>query len=127
MAVPGHDERDYEFAKKFNLPILRVLESNEELPFVGEGQLVNSDFLNGMTKTKAIKAATEHLEQKGLAKNKLIINFAIGFLVDNAIGVSLFPLFVTKTVSLKAFPKVNSPWASPKSLITSLPKKVSHL
>ena len=45
MAVPGHDERDFEFAEKFSLPIQRVLESDDPLPFMGDGQLVNSEFL----------------------------------------------------------------------------------
>ena len=46
MAVPAHDERDFEFAKKFNLPIIRVIEGGE-LPFVGQGQLVNSGIFSG--------------------------------------------------------------------------------
>ncbi|RYZ64129.1 MAG: leucine--tRNA ligase, partial [Proteobacteria bacterium] len=68
MAVPGHDARDFEFAKKFGLPIERVLESADgseaPLPFEGEGLLVNSDYLNGMTKTDAIKRMIDHLEAK---------------------------------------------------------------
>jgi leucyl-tRNA synthetase len=66
MAVPGHDERDFEFAKKFDLPIIRVLESETDLPFTGEGKLCNSDFLTGLTKTDAIKKMIGYLE-----KNKL--------------------------------------------------------
>lgn len=66
MAVPGHDVRDFEFAKKFNLPILRVLESQTDLPFEGEGKLINSEFINGLTKTAAIAKMIEYIE-----KNKL--------------------------------------------------------
>ena len=51
MAVPGHDARDFEFAKKFNLAIVRVLESSEDLPFEGDGKMINSHFLNGLEKT----------------------------------------------------------------------------
>jgi leucyl-tRNA synthetase len=66
MAVPGHDERDFEFAKKFDLPIIRVLESDSDLPFTGEGKLCNSDFLTGLTKTEAIKKMIAHLEKNNL-------------------------------------------------------------
>lgn len=69
MAVPGHDERDYDFATKFHLPIQRVLsatspEQDDTLPFVGEGRLVDSDFLNGLTKSEAIEAAITRLESR---------------------------------------------------------------
>jgi leucyl-tRNA synthetase len=71
MAVPGHDTRDFDFAKKFDLPIVRVLESEGELPFEGEGKLVNSGFLNGLLKTEAIKKMTEELEKKGLGARQV--------------------------------------------------------
>lgn len=71
MAVPGHDERDFEFATEFKLPILRVLESNEELPFVGDGKLINSEFLNGLCKQEAIDKMTSFLEEKNLGSKKV--------------------------------------------------------
>ncbi|AZZ37965.1 leucine--tRNA ligase [Bdellovibrio sp. qaytius] len=71
MAVPGHDERDFEFATQFLIPIVRVLESETDLPFTGEGKLVNSDFLNGLTKTEAIKKMNSHLEEKNLGKKQI--------------------------------------------------------
>ncbi|MES2802135.1 MAG: leucine--tRNA ligase [Bdellovibrionota bacterium] len=71
MAVPGHDERDFEFATQFQIPIIRVLESETELPFTGEGQLINSDFLNGLTKTEAIKKMNNYLEEKNLGKKQV--------------------------------------------------------
>jgi leucyl-tRNA synthetase len=64
MAVPAHDERDYAFAEAFGLEITRVLDGGD-LPFVGEGKLVNSDFLNGLSKKDAIKKAISVLEEKG--------------------------------------------------------------
>lgn len=63
MAVPAHDERDFAFAEKFDLPIERVLDGGD-LPFIGEGKLVNSDFLNGLSKTDAIDKTIEFLEEK---------------------------------------------------------------
>ena len=71
MAVPGHDSRDFEFATAFKLPILRVLQSESELPFEGDGNLVNSDFLDGLNKQAAIQKMIQHLESKNLGK-KLI-------------------------------------------------------
>lgn len=71
MAVPGHDSRDFEFAKKFQLPIKRVLESAEDLPFEGEGKLINSDFLNGLSKSDAISKMIQHLEQKNLGQKQV--------------------------------------------------------
>ncbi|WP_339288200.1 leucine--tRNA ligase [Ureibacillus sp. FSL K6-0786] len=72
MAVPAHDERDYEFAKKFNLPIIPVLEGgNIEEAFTGDGPHINSDFLNGLGKEDAIKKAIEWLEEKGVGERKV--------------------------------------------------------
>ncbi len=68
MAVPGHDERDFDFAKKFDLPVVRVLESKEDLPFVGEGQLCNSQILNGLNKQEAIRKMSQTLEEKGMGQ-----------------------------------------------------------
>src|SRR5690606_26782931 len=58
MAVPGHDERDYEFAKTFNLPIIEVVQGGDirEAAWVGEGAAVNSGFLDGLATAEA-KAA----------------------------------------------------------------------
>lgn len=71
MAVPGHDTRDFEFAEKFGLPITRVLESEGPLPHEGEGTLVNSDFLNGLSKENAIVKAMDVLESKKMGQRTL--------------------------------------------------------
>lgn len=70
MAVPGHDSRDFAFAKEHSLQIVRVLESTEDLPFEGNGQLVNSEFLNGLEKDAAIERAVAELEKKKLGERK---------------------------------------------------------
>ena len=67
MAVPAHDERDYEFAKKFHLEIIPVIES-ETLPFIGDAKHINSSFLNGLHNKEAIKKMNEELEKQGLGK-----------------------------------------------------------
>ena len=73
MAVPAHDQRDYEFAKKFNLEIIPVLEggdiSNEA--FTGDGLHINSSFLNSLNKEDAIKKMISWLEEKGIGKRKV--------------------------------------------------------
>ncbi|MFZ3231270.1 MAG: leucine--tRNA ligase [Pseudobdellovibrio sp.] len=71
MAVPGHDERDFDFAKKFDLPILRVLQSETELPFTEDGLLCNSEFLNGLSKSDAIKKMIIFLEKENLGKKQI--------------------------------------------------------
>ncbi|MCE4966770.1 leucine--tRNA ligase [Staphylococcus chromogenes] len=72
MAVPGHDERDYEFAQTFNLPVQYVIEG--ELTngvFTGDGPHIHSDALNGMNNTEAISKAIEILEAKGYGEKKV--------------------------------------------------------
>lgn len=71
MAVPGHDSRDFEFATQFNLPVVRVLESASELPFEGDGKLVNSDFLNGLEKSEAIANVVQFIESQGIGKREI--------------------------------------------------------
>lgn len=70
MAVPAHDERDMEFAEKFGLEILDVVGGLDD-PFQKTGgQLINSDFLNGLSVEEAIKAAIEWLEKNGKGAKK---------------------------------------------------------
>lgn len=73
MAVPGHDERDWEFAQKFDLPIVEVVEGGNvvEAAYTGDGKLVNSDFLNGMSTVEAIAAMISRLEASGKGKGKV--------------------------------------------------------
>lgn len=73
MAVPAHDDRDYEFAKKFDLPIVPVIDGGdvEEAAYTGDGKHINSDFLNGMNKDDAIKAAIDWLTEKGYGSEKV--------------------------------------------------------
>jgi len=75
MAVPGHDTRDWEFAKKFNLPIKEVVAGGnvqeEAYTDIENGVLVNSGFLNGMNVEEAKKAMTDWLEEKGLGRYKV--------------------------------------------------------
>ena len=73
MAVPAHDERDYEFATKFTLPIKAVIEDNGEVvvPFYGDGKHINSDFINGLNNEEAIAKVIEFLEGNKVGRSKV--------------------------------------------------------
>ena len=79
MAVPAHDERDFDFAKKFNLPIIEVVAGgdvqNVAYTDVAEGKLVNSGFLNGLEVADAKRAMIKFLEENGIGEEK--INFKL--------------------------------------------------
>lgn len=80
MAVPAHDERDWEFAKKFDLPIIEVVKGGEDVqkePFTdcATGILVNSDFLNGLSVEDAKKKMIAFLTEKGIGHEK--VNFKL--------------------------------------------------
>jgi leucyl-tRNA synthetase len=80
MAVPAHDSRDWDFAKKFNLPIIEVVSGGENVQEeaytdVYKGNMVNSDFLNGLPVKEAIPTMIDWLEKQGLGKRK--VNFKL--------------------------------------------------
>ncbi len=76
MAVPAHDERDWDFAKKFGLPIVEVVSGGKNVqeecyPDVATGTMVNSGFMNGMTVAEAKKAAIEYAIEHGFGERKI--------------------------------------------------------
>ncbi len=73
MSVPAHDERDWEFAKKFDLPIVEVVKGGnvQEAAFSDDGEHVNSGFLDGLSKADAIKKMVSWLEEKKLGSRKV--------------------------------------------------------
>ena len=76
MAVPGHDQRDWEFAKEFGLPIIEVVKGGDvtKEAFIAKDDsaiMVNSGFLNGMSVKAAIPTMTKWLEEKGLGRSKV--------------------------------------------------------
>ena len=79
MAVPAHDERDYAFAKKFDIPMIEVVAggdiSKEAYTDIQDGVMVNSGFLNGLKVAEAKKTIIEWLTEKGLGKKK--VNFKL--------------------------------------------------
>ena len=73
MAVPAHDQRDYEFATKFGIDIIPVLDGGDisKEAFVGDGLHINSDFLNGLNKEDAITKMIAWLEEKNIGSQKI--------------------------------------------------------
>ena len=82
MAVPAHDERDFEFATQFEIPIVRVLKAadgkpntdektDDSLPFTGDGSLCNSDFLDNLEKEEAIERMISFLKEKSLGEEQV--------------------------------------------------------
>ena len=73
MAVPAHDERDYEFAQTFDLEILPVIEGGDTstAAYTEDGAHINSDFLNGLNKEEAIEAMNQWLEEHGVGKKEV--------------------------------------------------------
>ena len=83
MAVPAHDSRDWDFAKKFNLPIIEVVSGGknvqeEAYTDVYKGNMVNSEFLNGLPVKEAIPTMIEWLEKQGLGKRKQLYRYLLG-------------------------------------------------
>lgn len=76
MCVPAHDERDFEFAKKYNLPIKKVIENdNLNKAFCDDGILINSDNFNGLFGTKAREEIIEYFRKLGIGKK--VVNFKL--------------------------------------------------
>ena len=74
MAVPAHDERDLEFARKFDLPIRQVVQppaGEEPIGFIGDGVAINSPIIDGLPSREAIRKITEWLEERGLGKRAI--------------------------------------------------------
>ncbi len=77
MAVPAHDQRDYDFAKVFGLPIVQVLEGGDisEKAWEEDGAHINSEFLNGMNKEEGMRAAIDYAVKNGFGRSK--VNFKL--------------------------------------------------
>ena len=71
MAVPAHDERDYEFATKYNLPIIRVIEGGDSLPYTGDGKLIDSGVFSGKDSKEARSEIIAFFEAEGLGKKQI--------------------------------------------------------
>ncbi|WP_059171456.1 leucine--tRNA ligase [Bacillus sp. FJAT-27445] len=137
MAVPGHDERDYEFAKQFGLRIVEVVAGGdiETEAYTGDGKHVNSGFLNGLNKEDAIRDMIAWLEEKGIGTKKItyrlrdwlfsrqrywgepipIIHWEDG--TSSAVPEDQLPLILPKTKDIKPSGTGESPLANIKDWV----------
>ncbi len=117
MAVPGHDERDYAFAKKFDLPIIEVVSggdiTKEAYTDCESGILTNSDFLNGMNVPLAVKAITKWLEEKKLGKSTINYKLRDWLFSRQKYWGEPFPIVKYADGSVKALPLKDLPLTLP--------------
>ena len=105
MAVPAHDERDFEFAKQFGIEIKQVVQNESEQSgedqncFTGEGIAINSPLIDGLKRKRLKKLLPTGYQTMGLEISPLILNCEIGFLVGKGIGENLSQLYGTIKVT----------------------------
>ena len=114
MSVPAHDERDFEFAKKFDLPIERVVGTDQDLPFTGDDKLTNSDFLNGLDKNAAINKMIEHLEENNIGTKEVQYKLRDWLFSRQRYWGEPFPIITATDGTLKAVPQNELPVLLPQ-------------
>ncbi len=114
MAVPGHDKRDFDFAQKYGLPVQRVLVSESPLPFEGDGELTNSDFLNGLNKPQAIDKMIAYIEHRGLGKKQIQYKLRDWLFSRQRYWGEPFPVVKYKNGELKGVPTSELPVLLPE-------------
>ncbi len=114
MSVPAHDQRDYEFAKKYGLPIKQVIAliDNQAVDldtkaFTEKGQLVNSGEFDGLTSEQAMARIPETLEQLGKGKKRIQYRLRDWGYPVSATGVHQYPLLTVPTAALYRFRKTS--------------------
>ncbi|GAB2562561.1 leucine--tRNA ligase [Gracilibacillus alcaliphilus] len=116
MAVPAHDERDYEFAKAFNLEIIPVLEGGniDEEAFVGDGPHINSAFLNGLNKEEAITKAIDWLVENGVGEKKVTYRLRDWLFSRQRYWGEPIPIIHWEDGSMSAVPEAELPLVLPE-------------
>lgn len=71
FGCPAHDDRDFEFATKYTLPIMQVVESEDKLPYTGDGKIINSEFLNGLSCADAKAKAIDEIESRKMGERHI--------------------------------------------------------
>ena len=117
MAVPAHDERDYEFAKTFELPIVEVVAGGniESEAFTGDGEHVNSEFLNGLGKEEAITTMITWLEEKGIGTKKVTYRLRDWLFSRQRYWGEPIPIIHWEDGTMSAVPEEQLPLVLPKT------------
>ena len=114
MAVPAHDQRDYDFAKKFDLPIIQVIESPADFDlstaaWEGDGALMNSDFLNGLHVAESKKKMIEYAEAKGFGKGTVNYKLRDWLFARQRYWGEPFPIIHCADGTIKSVPVTDLP------------------
>jgi leucyl-tRNA synthetase len=117
MAVPAHDERDFEFAKKFHLPIVEVVAGGDvtKEAYTGDGEHINSGFLNGMNKAEAISAMISWLEEKGIGTKKVTYRLRDWLFSRQRYWGEPIPIIHWEDGTMSAVPEEELPLVLPKT------------
>lgn len=117
MAVPGHDERDYDFATKFHLPIIEVVAGGDlsKEAFTGDGKHVNSGFLDGLGKKEAITKMIDWLEERKVGNRKITYRLRDWLFSRQRYWGEPIPIIHMEDGSLKAVPEEELPLRLPKT------------
>ncbi|MBR6411979.1 MAG: leucine--tRNA ligase [Alphaproteobacteria bacterium] len=118
MAVPAHDQRDYDFAKKFDLPIIEVIESPADFDlskaaWEGDGALINSDFLNGLHVAESKKKMIEYAESKGFGKGTVNYKLRDWLFARQRYWGEPFPIIHCEDGTIKSLPLTDLPLLLP--------------
>ena len=116
MAVPAHDERDYEFAKTFNLPIVEVIQGGDisQEAFTGDGILVNSPLIDGLRVPEAKKRITKWLEKKGVGRAAVNYRLRDWLFSRQRYWGEPFPLLHLEDGTIRAVPLSDLPVVLPE-------------
>ncbi|MTH54494.1 leucine--tRNA ligase [Bacillus mangrovi] len=117
MAVPGHDERDYEFAKKFDLPIKEVVAGGDlsKEAYTGDGEHVNSEFLNGLGKEEAIEKMITWLEENSKGEKKVTYRLRDWLFSRQRYWGEPIPIIHWEDGTMSAVPEDQLPLTLPKT------------
>lgn len=111
MAVPAHDQRDYDFAKKFNIPIIQVIEGGDisEQAHEGDGALINSGFLNGLHVKESKAKMIEWLEANGVGKGTVNYRLRDWLFARQRYWGEPFPIIHCEDGTIKSLPMKDLP------------------
>ncbi|MBO0960316.1 leucine--tRNA ligase [Neobacillus sp. MM2021_6] len=117
MAVPAHDERDYDFAKEFNLAIKPVVAGGdvEKEAYTGDGEHINSEFLNGLNKEDAISKMISWLEEKGIGTKKVTFRLRDWLFSRQRYWGEPIPIIHWEDGTMTAVPEEQLPLMLPKT------------